>query len=410
MDKSIEINVRIEIAFVSKVNVFRYVFFSSKCEANEELSNLDLSELEDCDEGEVPLKENQFKWDKICPLFLSSEGTSNMAKMIEEDRFVLTVSHWPIQTVDKHMNDFFTFQNRAFAIGPAIFSRLMEFFEIEGDVLQTHFTSLCSIAYLAALAHNNNRVRDFIVYGAGTKARECKDFIKKLGFENTKIYSENFTQVPIQPFILEKVVAIFATPPNSYSAVCDPRQLASTRDGDSSLLEIQIESADAEENAEMIEKKLNEQRESLRLSMSRPQIQFVLYETHSSLHAENEQMVASMIKQTNRLTASLHVKAFKEKKRLEAIAEQEGMNADQLDKLQGISSNKKNQRQEKAKAKKPESESSDNEDSDVSSKDVSLAEVASNELDDEELNHLKVWNCNESTLYEELRDWVFCSF
>jgi hypothetical protein len=54
--------------------------------------------------------------------------------------------------------------------------------------------------------------------------------------------------------------------------------------------------------------------------MSKPQIQFILYETHSIVEAENEDMVQNAVEYTNRKARDKHVlKAQKERERLEQL-------------------------------------------------------------------------------------------
>lgn len=72
-------------------------------------------------------------------------------------------------------------QDRAFTLGPAIFSRLLDYFEVEGDIVQTHLSSPRSIAYLAALFQSNYRVNDIIIFGAGQRLSEYNAYMHKLG-------------------------------------------------------------------------------------------------------------------------------------------------------------------------------------------------------------------------------------
>lgn len=257
-------------------------------------------------------------------------------------------------------------------MGPAIFSRLLEYFELEGDIVQTHLSSIRSIAYLAALFESNYRVNDIFVFGAGPRLREYNEYLRSLGIANIKIRAESFSQASAQSLALEKVVGIFVTPPNSYSAVGDPIDLICSRGGDLSMLEMLTESEMSDNSKERVAKILLEQRESLRVAMARPQVQFILYETHSTVDTENSRMVEIAIENANRLSHSKHVKIYKEKKRLEALAEQEGLNAEQLEKLQGISPVKRKLRQDRGRGR-TEQDSSESEDSDESSKDTSLS-------------------------------------
>lgn len=71
------------------------------------------------------------------------------------------------------------------------------------------------------------------------------------------------------------------------------------------MLEILTETGDSKEARERIAAILEEQQKTLRFAMSRPQIQFVLYETHSELEAENSCMVSMTLKEINKI-AKLH--------------------------------------------------------------------------------------------------------
>jgi len=62
--------------------------------------------------------------------------------------------------------------------------------------------------------------------------------MKNLNVNNIIIYAEHFSEMPLQSNIFEKVIAIFATPPNSYSGVSDPIDLICSRGGDLSMLEV----------------------------------------------------------------------------------------------------------------------------------------------------------------------------
>lgn len=274
-------------------------------------------------------------------------------------------------------------------MGPAIFSRLLEYFEVEGDVIQTHLSSPRSIAYLAALFQVNYRVNDIIIFGAGGRIAEYNKYMHKLGINNIRMRSENFCQMSIQSSVLEKVVGVFITPPNSYSGINDPVELICSRGGDLSMLEVLTESEMSESGKERVAKILEEQRESLRLAMSRPQVQFILYGTHSIVETENKVMVNLAVESVNRAAHARHVKIYREKKRLEALAELDGLNAEQLEKLQGIPSSKKKAKPKEEEPKNaPESESSSDEsDSGSEILDMSNWGAPPNE---EEFSHIKV--------------------
>lgn len=89
------------------------------------------------------------------------------------------------------------------------------------------------------------------------------------------------------------------------------------------MLEALTESDETKEAKERVISILEEQRKTLRFAMSRPQvsifisnnlftknsyfqIQFILYETHSELEAENDGMVGKTLRDINRLAKLQH--------------------------------------------------------------------------------------------------------
>lgn len=130
------------------------------------------------------------------------------------------------------------------------------------------------------------------------------------------------------------------------------------------MLEVLTESEMSDSGKERVAKILEEQRESLRLAMSRPQVQFILYGTHSTVSTENDVMVKLAIETVNQVALARHIKIFKEKKRLEALAELDGLNAEQLEKLQGVSSKKRTKLKEEEPKNDPDTESSSESESD----------------------------------------------
>lgn len=155
------------------------------------------------DEGQLRLKRNVFKCDK-CPLFLSriAEDRSQFAKssLVKDHQFIIQVNF--LKVLNDCSNVFISFiqkcnllthshLDRAFTLGPAIFSRLLEYFDIKGDIKQTHLSSPRSVADLGALHQSNWCVNEIIVFGAGAKLHEYDDYLDQLGITNCTIRSEN---------------------------------------------------------------------------------------------------------------------------------------------------------------------------------------------------------------------------
>lgn len=239
----------------------------------------------------------------------------------------------------------FILQDRAFTYGPAVFCRLLGYFDIEGDIVQTHVSSPRSTAYLAALVHNNTRVHEFLAFGAGNRLAEYRAYLAALGCPSdrssnaatvVRIFAENYCDYAPNAKLFERVVGVFCTPPNSYSGVTDPIDLICSRGGDLTMLEVLTESEMSDASKRRVAQILEQQRETLRLALARPQVQFCLYETHSVVEAENEAMVRGAVELSNRCAHAKHVKRYKEKRRMEMLAEIEGVSVEQLEKLQAV--------------------------------------------------------------------------
>lgn len=268
---------------------------------------------------------------------------------------------------DMIKNHEFIMQDRAFSLGPAIFSRLLDVYEVHGSVIQTHVFSPKSTAYLASLFLTNNLVINFIAFGAGVRVHEYQNFMKQLGVTNVEIRSENFRDISMNSSILDRVVGVFATPPNSYSGVSDPIDLICSRGGDLTMLEVLTESEISDDARKRVKTVLEEQRETLRLAMSRPQVQYILYETHSIVDSENEKMVTRSVEDVNNAAREKHLVALRERIRLEAIAlaAQEALpSIMQLDPSTPVSSSRKRGREEVGKKHKGDDDSSDSENED----------------------------------------------
>lgn len=177
-----------------------------------------------------------------------------------------------------------------------------------------------------------------------------------------------------------------------------------SRGGDLSMLEVLTESEMSDNGKVRVAKILEEQRESLRLAMSRPQVQFILYGTHSMVETENDVMVKLAIESVNRAAHERHIKIYKEKKRLEALAELDGMNTEQLEKLQGVSSKKKSRPKEEENKNAHDSEPSFDESE--SGSEILIASDLNNSTSDNEYSRIKVGlNKNYFSILERLNSF-----
>lgn len=80
--------------------IFEQFHFRSKAEATEAFKEIGFFESEETEDGEVSLKQSFFKWDKLCPLFLSCIplDRSQFAKSIlmKDHQFIMQVFRWKI--------------------------------------------------------------------------------------------------------------------------------------------------------------------------------------------------------------------------------------------------------------------------------------------------------------------------
>lgn len=378
--------------------------FRTKAEANETLSSHGFIETRDVESGETLLQQNHYKWDKVCPLFMScvpqDRGQFSETELVRNEKFVMQVGILFMILKNRISQHIFlnTKQDRTFSFGPAVFSHLLGYFDIEGDVLQTQVSSPRSTAYLAALVLHNPRVHEFLAFGAGSRMPEYRAYFASIGCNSVRIYAENFCDFSVDSNLFEKVVGIFVTPPNSYSGVTDPIDLICSRGGDLTMLEVLTESEMSDNSKLRVAQILEQQRESLRLSLARPQVQFVLYETHSVVETENDLMVRRTIDYVNRNAHIRHIKKYKDKRRLEMLAEIEGVSVEQLEKLQGgsVAAKKKLKEWEESARKQVRVESASSSDGSDESENETLEtsrsrmSKRSNATSNGEYDHIKV--------------------
>lgn len=108
-------------------------------------------ELQGCETKSTP---KSFRCDKVCPnfffLWYPREKSEFLQDAMVKDNEVIL-------------------QNKAFTVGPAIFAKLVNYFAIAGDIVQTHILSPRSTAYLASLLMRNRYIGRFRVFGKSEK-------------------------------------------------------------------------------------------------------------------------------------------------------------------------------------------------------------------------------------------------
>ncbi|XP_041973154.1 uncharacterized protein LOC121728899 [Aricia agestis] len=263
----------------------------------------------------------EFRFDRVCPRFITLRPPANQS----------------IGQLDLIKNGVIVLQEREFCEGASTLCRALQANSLCGVVAQTHASSPRCSAYLAALlkelaaviraqkppAPVTPELGRLVVFGAGDRLESYVSALQELGVEASD-WSQSDSSVcvlreaihcdcPTVTSALTGVVAAIATPPNSYSAVTDPIDLVCGRGGDLAMLEILTESEIDSESRARVQNVLEEQKKTLKALMSKPQIQLILYETHSSLDAENTVQVTRAVAEANRLAREKHALKKKHK-------------------------------------------------------------------------------------------------
>lgn len=199
-------------------DLIKKIHFRNRKEVTKRFESIGFKEIQ----GDAKSQPKSFRFDKVCPNFFflwypREKSEFSQEGLVRDGEVIL--------------------QNKAFSVGPAIFSKLLTYYEIAGDILQTHILSPRSTAYLASLLIRNRFVGKFRVFGAGSSFNEYQAYFDRVGATNVKLYEESF--LSFSRSILEKTVAIYCTPPSSFSSISDPIELICSRGGD---LKVSVES------------------------------------------------------------------------------------------------------------------------------------------------------------------------
>ncbi|XP_049865482.1 uncharacterized protein LOC126366416 [Pectinophora gossypiella] len=256
----------------------------------------------------------EYRFDRVCPRFITLRPPPDIS----------------IGQLDLVKDGVIVLQEREFCEGASTLCRALRVNELRGVVAQTHASSPRSSAYLAAqlrelaavlraktpAAPATPELGKLVVFGAGDKVESYVESLRHLGIDASVapesnspvcVYSEPVhCETPNVTSALDGVVAVLATPPNSYSSVTDPIDLVCGRGGDLAMLEILTESEINHGGKERVQSILEEQKKTLKTLLSKPQIQLILYETHSALEAENQAQVTRAVAEANRLARERH--------------------------------------------------------------------------------------------------------
>lgn len=113
---------------------------------------------------------------------------------------------------------------------------------------------------------------------------------------------------------LERATVVLAIPPCSYTGVRDIVDLAVARGGDVDLLETLTnccagnEDNDRNHEIEQLRTLMAEQMSTLKYALTRPNVQFLIYEAHTILPSETTEMVRQVVDYANRMALEKHIR------------------------------------------------------------------------------------------------------
>ncbi|XP_059060270.1 uncharacterized protein LOC131853407 isoform X1 [Achroia grisella] len=256
----------------------------------------------------------EYRFDRVCPRFITLRPPENTG----------------IGQLDLVKDGVIVLQEREFCEGASTLCKVLRANSLRGVVAQTHASSPRCSAYLAAqlrelaavfkaklpTAPATPELGKLVVFGAGDKVESYVYALRELGIEASELLHSGapvcvlkeqvHCDTPTVASALDGVVAVLATPPNSYSAVTDPIDLVCGRGGDLAMLEVLTESEIDAQGKARVQSILEEQKRTLKVLLSKPQIQLILYETHSALEAENQAQVTRAVAEANRLARERH--------------------------------------------------------------------------------------------------------
>lgn len=105
---------------------------------------------------------------------------------------------------------------------------------------------------------------------------------------------------------LERATIVLATPPCSYTGVRDIVDLAVARGGDTDLLESLT--SDAAGEVKQPRALLAEQFSTLKYALTRPNIQFLIYEVHTILPSESTDMIRQVVDYANQMATEKYIR------------------------------------------------------------------------------------------------------
>ncbi|EFN79881.1 Pyruvate dehydrogenase E1 component subunit alpha, somatic form, mitochondrial [Harpegnathos saltator] len=259
---------------------------ASKNEFVRDMSKLKLKLCNDIQE----LNRNDYVFDPICP---------KMINLHDKTRENLAVS----DLVRDHR---FVFLERSLCLGAATLAQAIRVARLCGPVVLTHSIAPRHSGYLAGLLADIEGAGRLLAFDAGDRRCEYENYLSTLGItlQQCRIYSEKYVSPP--PSIeLERATVVLATPPCSYTGIKDIVDLAVARGGDTGLLESLTSDTAATKQPRAL---LAEQFSTLKYALTRPNIQFLIYEVHTILPSETTEMIQRVVEYANQIATEKYIR------------------------------------------------------------------------------------------------------
>ncbi|XP_011873581.1 PREDICTED: uncharacterized protein LOC105565196 isoform X2 [Vollenhovia emeryi] len=266
----------------------------TKSQFVQDMSKLNLQLCEEAAE----LYDNKYVFDPICP---------KMINLHDKAREKLAMS-------DLARDHRFIFLERSLCLGAATLAQAIRVARLCGPVILTHSIAPRHTGYLAGLLADIEDAGRLLAFGAGDGRCEHEAYLTTLGvtLQQCRIFSEKYIAPP--PSVeLERATVVLATPPCSYTGVRDVVDLAVARGGDTNLLESLT--SDTAGEIKQPRALLAEQFSTLKYALTRPNIQFLIYEVHTILPSETTEMIRQVVEYANRLATEKYIREHPPKRK-----------------------------------------------------------------------------------------------
>ncbi|XP_024946504.1 uncharacterized protein LOC107273416 isoform X2 [Cephus cinctus] len=268
---------------------------SSKKEFIHEMSKIGLRLCVDCTTAD--LEEDSYAFDPLCPkvVNLHDKAREKLAKF------------------DLVRNHCFIFLERSLCLGAAALAQAVRIGKLCGPVVLTHSIAPRHAGYLASLLADIDDAGRLLVFGTGELRCQYELYLRDIGvtLQQCRVFSEKYVNPP--PCAeLERATIILATPPCSYTGIRDAVDLAVARGGDTTLLETLTNMDNESKQPQVL---LSEQLSTLKYALTRPNVQLLIYETHSILPAETTEVVEQVLNYANKMAAEKFAREYRVKKK-----------------------------------------------------------------------------------------------